>query len=74
MWTRKDVDLAPHPVVGLVLLVGDAKKLTQAFGFKSFQDLFSESASRVHDIDRCRIYTTFKTSLMAEERRRETDT
>ena len=25
MWTHKEVDLAPHPVVGLVLRVGDVE-------------------------------------------------
>ena len=47
LWTRKEVDLAPHPVVGLVLQVGDAEKFPQALGFEGL-DLFSESASRVH--------------------------
>ena len=31
--THKEVDLAPHPVVALVLHVGDAKKFPQALGF-----------------------------------------
>ena len=39
LWTHKEVDLAPHPVVGLVLQVGDAEKFSQAFGFESL-DLF----------------------------------
>ena len=39
MWTHKEVDLAPHPVVGLVLQVGDAEKFPQALGFESL-DLF----------------------------------
>ena len=30
LWTHKEADLAPHPVVGLVLLVGDAEKFPQA--------------------------------------------
>ena len=29
------VDLAPHPVVGLVILVGDADKFPPALGFES---------------------------------------
>ena len=33
LWTHKEVDLAPHPVVGLVLQVGDAEKFPQALGF-----------------------------------------
>ena len=27
LWTHKEVDLALHPVIGLVLKVGDAEKL-----------------------------------------------
>ena len=47
------VDLAPHPVVGLVLQVGDAENFSQALGFESlelffFFGCFSEAASRVH--------------------------
>ena len=34
LWTHEGVDLAPHPVVGLVLQVGDAEKFLQALGFK----------------------------------------
>ena len=41
LWTHKEVDLAPHPVVGLVLQVRDAEKFPQAFGFESL-DPFSE--------------------------------
>ena len=41
LWAYKEVDLAPHPVVGLVLQVGDAEKLPQALGL-------SASASRIH--------------------------
>ena len=47
LWTHKKVDLAPHPAVGLVLLVGDAENCPQAHGFETL-DPFSESASRVH--------------------------
>ena len=35
LWTRREVDLAPHPIVGLVLKVGDAEKFPQAIGFES---------------------------------------
>ena len=45
--THKEVDLAPHQVIGPVLHVGDAEKFSQALGFESL-DPFSESASRVH--------------------------
>ena len=34
LWTHKGVDLAPHPVVGLVLQVGNAEKFPQALGFE----------------------------------------
>ena len=34
MWAHRDVDLAPHPVVGLVLQAGDANKFPWAFGFR----------------------------------------
>ena len=40
LWTHKEVDLAPHPVVGLVLQVGDEKKFPQAHGFKSLDPVF----------------------------------
>ena len=30
LWTNREVDLAPHPVFGLVLKVGDAEKFPQA--------------------------------------------
>ena len=32
LWTHKEVDLAPHPVVGLVLQVGDTEKFAHAHG------------------------------------------
>ena len=39
LWTHKEIDLVPHPVVGLVLQVGDVEKFPQAFGFEGL-DLF----------------------------------
>ena len=45
LWTHKEVDLAPHPVVGLVLQAGDAEKFPRALGFEAL-DRFSKSASR----------------------------
>ena len=48
LWTHKEVDLAPHPVVGLVLRVEDAEKFPQALGFERLDLFLSESASRVH--------------------------
>ena len=38
--THKEVDLVPHPVVGLVLQVGDAEKFPQALGFKGLDVFF----------------------------------
>ena len=35
LWTHKEVDLALHPVVGLVLQGRDAEKFPQALGFES---------------------------------------
>ena len=35
LWTHTEVDLAPHPVVGLVLQEGDAEKFSQALGFEN---------------------------------------
>ena len=34
LWTHKGVALTPHPVVGLVLQVGDAEKFPQALVFE----------------------------------------
>ena len=34
LWTHKEVDLAPHPVIGLALQVGDAAKFPQAPWFR----------------------------------------
>ena len=39
--THNEVDLTPHPVVGLALQVGDVEKLPQVLGFESL-DPFSE--------------------------------
>ena len=43
---RKEVELAPHTVVGLVLQVRDAGEFPQALGLVSL-DPFSQSGSRV---------------------------
>ena len=40
LWTHNEVDLAPHPVVGLVLQVGGAEKFPQALGFESLDPFF----------------------------------
>ena len=42
-WTHKEVDLTPHPVVGLVLQIGDAEKFPQALGFKSLDPFLKVS-------------------------------
>ena len=44
LWTYKAVDLSPHPVVGLELQVGDAKKFLRALGFESLDSFFSQQA------------------------------
>ena len=33
-WTHKEIDIAPLPVVGLVLKEGDTEKFSPAFGFE----------------------------------------
>ena len=43
LWTHKEVDLALHPIVGLVFQVGDAEKFPQALGFKSLNHFFRVS-------------------------------
>ena len=42
-WTHKEVDFAPHPVIGLVLQVGDVEKFPQALGFENLDLLFRVS-------------------------------
>ena len=39
----KEVDLAPHPVVGLVLQVGDTEKFSQALDFEGLDIIFRVS-------------------------------
>ena len=48
LWTHKKVDLALHPVVGLVLQVEYTDTFSHALAFQSRDPFFSESASRVH--------------------------
>ena len=45
--THNEVDLALHPVVGLVLQVGNTEKFLTHLASKAWI-VFSESASRVH--------------------------
>ena len=40
MWTHKEADHAPHPVVGLVLQAGDVEKFPQTLGFESLDPFF----------------------------------
>ena len=40
LWTHKEVDLVPHPVVGSVLEVGDTEVLAHALGFESVDPFF----------------------------------
>ena len=43
LWTHKGVDLAPHPVVGLVFQVGDAEQFPQALDFEGLDPFFRVS-------------------------------
>ena len=49
LWANKEVDPAPHPVIGLMLQIGDTEKFPRTLVFESlFFFFFSESAGRVH--------------------------
>ena len=49
LWTHKEVDLNPQPVVGLVLQIGGMEKFPHELGFERLDSFFfSESACRVH--------------------------
>ena len=43
LWTHKELDLARHPVVGLVLQVGDMEKFPHARGFEHLDPFFRVS-------------------------------
>ena len=43
LWTHKEVDLAPYPVVGLVLQVGHVEKFPQALGCESLDPVLRVS-------------------------------
>ena len=43
LWTHKELDLARHPVVGLVLQVGDTEKFPHARGFEHLDPFFRGS-------------------------------
>ena len=49
LWTHKEVDLVPHPIVHLVLQAGDMEKFPQALGFKSLDPFFRVSKQGVVD-------------------------
>ena len=40
LWTHKEVGFAPHPVVGLVLQVGETEKFPPALCFESLDPFF----------------------------------
>ena len=40
MWFHKEVDLAPRPVVGLMLQAGDTEKFLHVFAFESLDPFF----------------------------------
>ena len=42
-WTHKEADLAPHPVVGLVLQVRDTEKFPRVLGFETLDPFFRVS-------------------------------
>ena len=50
----KEVDLAPHPVVGLVLQIGDTEKIPQALGFESLDPFFFQSQQAWSMVHSCR--------------------
>ena len=43
-WTHKEVDLAPHPVVGLVLQVEDTEKFAYTVSFVCLQSQWCRTA------------------------------
>ena len=48
LWANKEVDLAPHSVVGLVLQVGDKENFSKALGFENLDTFFqSQQAGSV---------------------------
>ena len=48
LWTHKEVDLAPHPVVGLVLQAGNTTKFPYALGFEN--ERRKENCKRTDDL------------------------
>ena len=66
LWTHKEVDLAPHPAVGLVIEVGDTGKFPHALGFES---LFS-----VAELHQSNTWERFCNSCKMRERETTTTT
>ena len=53
LWTHKEVDPALHPVLGLLLEVGDAEKFPLALSFESLDSfLQSQQAGSMFDSHR----------------------
>ena len=50
LWTQKEVDFAPHSVVGLVLQIGDAEKFPQALGFQSLVLFFFFQSQQIRSM------------------------
>ena len=46
LWVPRDADLARHPVVGLVLQVGDAEKFPQALDLEILHPVFSGAVNQ----------------------------
>ena len=46
LWTYQEVALAPHLVIGLVLLAGDMEKFPHVLGFKSLGPFFQSQQAR----------------------------
>ena len=57
LWTHEEVDLAPHPVVGLVLQVGNVEKFPQAPEFESLDPFFQsqQAGSMFHSHRGCAV-------------------
>ena len=46
LWTHKEVDLAPHLVIGLVFHVGHAEIFPHALGFESLESFFESISNQ----------------------------
>ena len=52
LWTNKEADLASHPIIGLVLLEGEAENFPHALGFESLDPFFSQQAGSMFQSNR----------------------